>query len=266
MRKLEIEEYKERVFNVLISIDKICRENELKYMLCYRTLLGAVRHKGFIPWDDDIDIVMPREDYYKLGGYLTEHPECELNFIDISNRKDTIYYCAKICDSRTIVKESRYKPVEGYGAFVDVFPLDYLPDDEKEREKLRKKELFWIRMAQHAAELSPGNGKTIKQRVLKNLAFICSRFFVAGNILRRMHVRYMRMDQKPTKYIGVPWSPELFEAAWFDNVVEIEFEGHAFLAPAETDKVLTACYGDYMQLPPEKDRVYKHHLVCYERD
>ena len=79
-------------------------------------------------------------------------------------------------------------------------------------------------------------------------------------------MRYMRMDQKPTKYIGVPWSPELFEAAWFDNVVEIEFEGHAFLAPAETDKVLTACYGDYMQLPPEKDRVYKHHLVCYERD
>lgn len=135
MRKLTVEEYKACVLNVLEKIDYVCRENGYTYMICYGTLLGAVRHKGFIPWDDDIDIVMPREDYYKLGSYIIEHPELELNYIDISNRNDTFYYCAKVCDSKTIVKEGRYRELKGYGAFVDIFPLDYLPEDKKERER-----------------------------------------------------------------------------------------------------------------------------------
>lgn len=263
MKKITMKEYKECVLNVLEKIDFICRENNYTYMICYGTLLGAVRHKGFIPWDDDIDIVMPRKDYYKLGQYIIDHPEVGLNYIDISNRKDSIYYCAKVCDANTIVKESRFKQIEGYGAFVDVFPLDYLPEDSKERMRYCKRELFWARIVQHAAELTPGKGDGLKQDVLKKLAFYGAKIFNAEKVLLKMHQRYIKFDEVPTKYIGIPWDSNCFKTEWFQDKVEVEFEGKLFFAPKEIEKVLKASYGDYMRLPAEKDRVYKHHLECY---
>ena len=263
MRKIEIEEYKERVLEVLVKIDKICRANEFTYMLFYGTLLGAVRHKGFIPWDDDIDIVMPRDDYYKLGKYIVEHPELELNYIDVSNRDDTFYYCEKVCDAKTVVNESRYRHINGYGAFVDVFPFDYLPEKVSARIQYRDKELFWARVVQHSAELMPGQGHTLKQRIGKNVAFYVSRLFDAHKVLLKMHKRYMKFDEKPTKYMGLPWDGIPYESDWLKNRIEIEFEGRYFYAPSEIDKVLTRSFGDYMQLPPENERFYKHHLECY---
>ena len=83
------------------------------------------------------DIAMTRGEYAKLKAYITAHPELELNVIDINNQKDTIYACGKICDARTIVKESNFRPVEGYGAFIDVFLLDNIPNDEKERKRFK---------------------------------------------------------------------------------------------------------------------------------
>lgn len=211
MRKIEIEEYKERVLEVLVKIDKICRANEFTYMLFYGTLLGAVRHKGFIPWDDDIDIVMPRDDYYKLGKYIVEHPELELNYIDVSNRDDTFYYCAKVCDAKTVVNESRYRHINGYGAFVDVFPFDYLPEKVSARIQYRDKELFWARVVQHSAELMPGQGHTLKQRIGKMWP-LCLRLFDAHKVLLKMHKRYMKFDEKPTKYMGLHGMVSLMKA------------------------------------------------------
>lgn len=263
MHEIGMEEYKERVLEVLVKIDKICRKNNFTYMLFYGTLLGAVRHKGFIPWDDDIDIVMPREDYYKLGKYIIEHPELELNYIDVSNRDDTFYYCAKVCDARTVVNESRFRHIKGYGAFVDVFPLDYLPEKEKERIRYRNKELFWERVIQHSAEMKPGSGHSLMQIVRKNLAFYGAKLFDAHDVLLKMHKRYIKFDEKPTKYMGLPWDGIPYESDWLKNRIEIEFEGRYFYAPSEIDKVLTRSFGDYMQLPPENERVYKHHLKCY---
>ena len=266
MRKLTVEEYKACVLNVLEKIDYVCRENGYTYMICYGTLLGAVRHKGFIPWDDDIDIVMPREDYYKLGSYIIEHPELELNYIDISNRNDTFYYCAKVCDSKTIVKEGRYRELKGYGAFVDIFPLDYLPEDNKERERYCREELFWERIVQHSAELTPGKSENYKQEILKKLAFVFSRLFSSERILRKMHQRYIEFDKIKTAYIGIPWDSHFFKTEWFEHIIELEFEGKLFFAPKDYDKVLKSSYGDYMKLPPEKDRRYSHHLEGYRID
>lgn len=266
MQKIGINEYKERILDILVKVDKICRENNYVYVIFYGTLLGAVRHKGFIPWDDDIDIVMPREDYYKLGEYIINHPELGLNYIDIKNRKDTIYYCAKVCDSETVVKESRYKQIKGYGAFIDVFPLDYLPEEEDKRIKQQRKELFWVKLLQHSAELSPGKGVGIKQKILKNIAFLFAKFFDTEKIISEMHQRYILFNAIPTRYMGVPWESIPFEAQWFNDRVEVEFEGKKFFAPAEMKKVLSLSYGNYMQLPSEEDRIYKHHLECYKID
>lgn len=261
MRELSIEEYKTRVLNVLVKIDEICRENGFKYFIFYGTLLGAVRHKGFIPWDDDIDIVMFRDDYYKLADYIIAHPELGLNYIDIYNRDDTIYYCAKVCDAETIVKESSFVTIDGYGAFVDIFPLDYLEEDESKRKKVLKRELFWEKVHQHASMQRRKNAG-----FLKSAADWFSHFFDASKIIRKMHERYMENDKTPTRYMGLPFDKSVYDVEWLKESVDLEFDGHKFIAPKEYDTVLTATYGDYMKLPPEEDRVYKHSLDCYLKD
>lgn len=101
------------------------------------------------------------------------------------------------------------------------------------------------------------------QIVRKNLAFYGAKLFNAHDVLLKMHKRYIKFDEKPTKYMGLPWDGILYESDWLKNRIESEFEGRYFYAPSEIDKVLTRSFGDYMQLPPENERVYKHHLKCY---
>jgi lipopolysaccharide cholinephosphotransferase len=256
MKVLSVEEYKARILDVLIKVDGICRENNFRYFIFYGTLIGDVRHKGFIPWDDDIDIIMPREDYYKLADYIIGHPETGLNYIDIYNRKDTIYYCAKVCDAQTVVKESRFRMIDGYGAFVDVFPFDYLPEDSAERNKLRNKEVFWEKIHQHSSFTHSGKGKNLKHTLLIKASDFFARFFNASRIIEKMHNRYMESDKKPTNKMGVPFDQSTYDVSWLRETTELLFEGHLFLAPKEYDTVLKATYGDYMQLPPEEERVY----------
>lgn len=266
MRELSLEEYKQRVLGVLIKIDAICREMGYEYFILYGTLLGAVRHGGFIPWDDDVDIVMPREDYYKLGKYIQEHPEHGINYIDISNRPDTIYYCAKVCDTSTVVKESLFRPVEDYGAFVDIFPLDCFPDNEKARLRYYQKALRMEQIVQHATRIQPFKGKTWKSTLVRRAAFYYSRLYDPGKMIAKMHRLFMENNKKPTTYVGVPWSYQLFRADLFREKTELKFEGHSFYAPKNWDEALRASYGDYMQLPEESKRVCSHGLVCYEKD
>ena len=261
MRLLSTEEYKHRVLNVLIKIDQICRANDIHYMICYGTLLGAVRHKGFIPWDDDIDIVMFREDYYKLADFILAHPEYNLNYIDIYNRKDTIYYCAKVCDAQTVVKESRFKPVDGYGAFVDIFPLDYLPDNEMKRRRYKRQALHWERIVQHSSKISTSKGRNIYHSFLIKCSYVYAHCFNTGKMIQKMHSVFMSKDDIPTEYIGVPYGTH-FCASDFCETTELEFEGHLFYAPYEYDRILKTSYGDYMKLPPENQRV-SHYVECY---
>lgn len=264
MRILPPDMYKERVLNVLIKVDQICRENNFRYMICYGTLLGAVRHKGFIPWDDDIDIVMPRDDYYKLADYIIARPELELNYIDIYNREDTIYYCAKVCDAKTVVKEARFKPVEGYGAFIDIFPLDYIPDDEKEREDYKKKAFHWERIVQHSSKTSIGKGKNLVHSLQIAGSYFYSHCFSTSRMIHKMHDTFISNDKKPTGYIGVPYGTH-FRAEDFSETTELEFEGHMFIAPANFNRVLATSYGNYMELPPEDKRV-EHFIECYLKE
>lgn len=265
MRKLSVREYKEKILDILVKVDRICRENNYVYTICYGTLLGAVRHNGFIPWDDDIDIFMPRDDYYKLGDYIIHHPELGLNYIDISNRKDTIYYCAKVCDANTIITEAaHFRPVEGYGAFIDIFPLDYLPDDERKRRKYKAKSLYRARLVEHSSHLKPYKGKTIKQTMLIYAGFYYAHLFRTGKILEKMHRDFQKNNHVQTKWVGVPFGTA-FHAASFAARAEYTFEGHHFWGPANFDDVLKTAYGDYMTIPPVEKQI-THAVECYIKD
>ena len=139
MRKLSPEEYKKVLLSILTRIDSICRENGLKYMLAYGTLLGAVRHKGFIPWDDDIDLLLPRKDYETLRSVAKSFNTKEWKLLSYSNEPRFLLPFMKYCNKHTIVTPPRFNTGFVYGLSIDIFPLDYAPNNDYLRKKQANK-------------------------------------------------------------------------------------------------------------------------------
>ena len=146
MRKIELEEIKQRCLEILSYIDDICRKNEIQYYLAYGTLLGSVRHQGFIPWDDDIDICMTRENYYKFKKVIAEDKTTPFKLLYVDTEKDYTLPLPKVVDTRTSLSILSQKEKMKLGVFVDVFILDNVPDDDKLREKFFKKLEFYQRL------------------------------------------------------------------------------------------------------------------------
>ena len=264
MKLLSLDEYKETIVRIMFVIDQICREHNLTYMIFYGTLLGAVRHKGLIPWDDDIDIVMPRKDYDKLAEIINKG-NYSLRFIDIKYNPDTIYIWGKICDKQTELHEKNFKPVNGYGAFVDVFPLDYAPNDERRRQKEKKHLRRLALLETHSARNGFEHGKSFKTNVLRGLAYGFSRLFSPQFLIKTINRYVITRDKIPTDYYRV-YGGGIFPIEWLNKTIDIEFEGQMMKAPHDPDMVLRACFGDYMKLPPKEEQVCKHTLQCYLLD
>ena len=171
--KLSEKEYKDRLFDMLVKFDEFCNKYKLDYSLCGGTLLGAIRHKGFIPWDDDIDVVMPRPDYEKFKRLVKKYPLAPNLVFDISYEG----YVQKIIDKDTYLK-ARYASVDKH-LWMDVFPIDGLPDNKKEAEDRLMKALN-IRKLTVRSDARIGEGKiglealagVINHPVLKELPFI----------------------------------------------------------------------------------------------
>lgn len=252
----ELEELQEIELNILIYIDEICRENDLTYYLAYGTLIGAVRHKGFIPWDDDIDIVMPRTDYEKLMQIMQKE-NSRYKFISLETCKlDYNYPFAKIYDVQTRLIEG-YRPIEEeLGIYIDVFPIDGLGNTIEEVSKNSKKilknneRIWYLGTVKH-------NG--LKGRLLN---------IVGRKNINRWLVRIAKKnDYYKSKYVGSltgGWNEkEIMERKYYGDKIEIEFEGHKFYAPQYFDYILTRWYGNYMELPPENERVRNHQFKAW---
>lgn len=265
MEKISLEEYKKIILNVLKKVDTICRENGIKYFLFAGTLLGAVRHKGFIPWDDDIDICMMREDYDRLAKII-QSGEYGLNFIRIEENKDCFYPYGKICDVNTVLHENNFKDVEGYGAFIDVFPFGYLPDSESERKKINNKYFRKYQFLTHCARTGFTKSKSFKTNIKRWLAFVVSRPFSAEKITGKINDDFKKIGAQKTNHIGMIWWKKVWLAEDYEAVSEVEFEGYSFMAPLNPDRVLKMQFGDYMQLPPVEQQVLKHNLECYYKN
>lgn len=247
--------------SILQEMDRVCRKNGIKYFLFSGTLLGAVRHKGFIPWDDDIDVVLLRDEYERFVSLPPE--EFGPNFFRQTNGSDPEYHniYAKLRRSDTTYVESYMDDKRiNHGVFIDVFPLDGVP----ERRPLQA--VFWwpISVLGYTASL-----KTFKKEAKPHLIFPFIMFKMlspmSGGALMRAYGKLMRMfDLGRTQKVGFmthpgyPLDHVVYERSWFDSAVELEYEGLPMPAPVEHHKVLTQLFGEYTQLPPEDQRVPHH--------
>ncbi|MCR5561188.1 MAG: LicD family protein [Bacteroidales bacterium] len=268
MKQLTQKELQQESLKILKEVDAFCKANGIRYSMAYGTLLGAVRHKGFIPWDDDIDIVMMREDYDR---FCREYKSDRYELFCSARNSDAYVAYARVADMRDT--ESRtYIPWAGnrqdQGVRIDVFPLDYAPDDEK--EQLQQYKLFCT-LYDFSNRVRKANVKAIPGLPLK---FHIKRLVHSNRYNRRLarqtaeeaaawlEFLQRKLCAKPTKHLSQYACPDRNIREWFDvedfeNLIELPFEDTSFSAPANYDKVLTEWFGDYMQLPPEKDRKWR---------
>lgn len=263
MKKVLAEEYKQIVLSILIRVDEICKKNNITYCVFYGALLGSVRHGGYIPWDDDIDIIMTRNDYNKLMVAILSNPQYGLNFIDIQTNSKTVYAFAKICDIKTKVIDRAFEDVEGYGAFVDVFPYDYLPNDSVKRKKVMYECYLLNRIRSIGSRKKPNNEYKGIKRIKANIAFILSHFINSSAIVKKIDNIGRMLSKETTNFIGIVRNPkEVYPVEWIFPTQNIIFEGHIFQGPKEIEKCLRHEYGDYMELPPENKRI-PHAIDCW---
>lgn len=258
-------EYKKIVFDILKKTAEYCKKNSIMYYLSYGTLLGAVRHRGFIPWDDDIDIVMPRASYNKFLEKFNERRKDDLRLISVHNTEGYYLAFAKVVDTSLIVREKISGSIN-IGPYIDIFPLDNLGNSQEEAMKLLSKVGFYCNI------LKSKNNKWHKNRtIINNIKAMVASFYPLSKkkLIKKINQLSLNYDGKTTKYIGNAnmqnyGNREILFADWYRSTTMLEFEGEPFPAPIGYHKILLQLYGDYMQLPPIEEQVSRHSLTIYK--
>lgn len=251
-RKVTREEQKQIWLSMLKEIDSFCRDHNLKYSLAYGTLIGAIRHKGFIPWDDDVDIMMPEPDVDILKRELESDT---LGYVDID--VEPYYNCSF---SRICYKPTFSQPgisLRSYGLSIDLYPVLGLTSDKREQERFVEKGTELRRKAQF---LSIWRNRIIRRIPIKTIPF----YKKSLRVLRDYVQQYSYNNSKYFFINGGPveWG-EVYDYDLFADMTEVEFEGNTFMSVACYDKYLRDYYGDYMQLPPEDERHPYHGGTYY---
>lgn len=263
---IELEESKKIELEILSYFARFCEEHGLRYFLAYGTLIGAVRHKGFIPWDDDVDVQMPREDYNRLIKIFNDKKE--IDYLNLVAPEDKIsrHSIVKIIDTRTVKIEKSVDYKNGHlGIDIDVFPLDGQPSDEESYDKWWNKlnKIYWFYLINI---LDPS--VSIKKSIAVPLIRVLFNKKRMKKNADKLHAAY---PYETSQYVGSVESAfnskkNHIEKNQYENFVMLEFEGHLFRAPCGYDKILSTMYGDYMKLPPEEKQVTHHSNYCYWRE
>ena len=263
MKQLTVEQIRDIQIKLLTYFDKWCNEHNINYSLGEGTLIGAVRHKGFIPWDDDIDLLMLREDYELfINTYKGEY-----RLINYHTEKRWRDCFSRLSDESTFVKFMN--PKHNYhGVSISLFPIDNFPDEESKWDSAYKKILIyqWIGRRKVTWWMS-------KVSLVRNLRWCLLRFIfkpISFNWLaKQIEVLITQFNKTTTDRKGLLAC--YWDGTWycdkdaFSSYTSLEFEGHQFKAFSGYDTYLRAQYGDYMQLPPEEERIAKHDYKVYLR-
>lgn len=263
--QLTTAEVHNRLLEMAVAFHKFCIEHDLNYYLIGGSLLGAVRHKGFIPWDDDIDIGMPREDYEKLVTFSEIKDGLEIvSYHNDHGHYHPFAYC-NIADIHTIMEEQFIRKPTNKGLFLDVMPMDGLPPRREDAVKWGNKVGFWARILAYHSNSFP----TINS--LKQLARACvisfSRCFPEKWLIQKVESMSRSYDYKGSRLSGqivnkiYSIEREIRFTEDFDKPILAPFESAELFIPEGYDRILTELYGDYMTPPPDAEQKAHHGVI-----
>lgn len=264
-----LNDYLEKIHRVtldmMVDLDRFLRENNIDYSLAYGAMIGAVRHKGFIPWDDDIDIFMKRDDYerfikiYRSSGgidgyflYATDNPDSWLTHTKLF-KKNTAMISGIEDLYAPLTKETEHKEI-----FIDIFPLDKVPTDKRKRKKyMFRAKMRLVYTRDHAYQATNNKILWLASKILLSIPKCFKRKI--KNKTNKYVLKYNDL-QSDFDYVCTAEPLALYEflPPVLDETADMEFEGQNFKVYKEYDKILKVTYGDYMQLPKEEDRKPRH--------
>lgn len=265
LEEIKKEEFKKILIELLDEFDSFCKKNSIDYFLLFGTLLGAVRHKGFIPWDDDIDVGMLRNDYERfINSFKPSSEKFELLCLE----KNPRFLCpyAKLVHTGTILLENIRHP-QNTGVWLDIFPLDNCPPSERKTKSF----INSFKLLRFIVSV-----KTLK--ISKNRSFLKNGVLLIGRVLfalvplsfaiKKISKKAKKFKEVDSPYVGeICLNPygmkQIYKKEVFLESQNLLFEGKEYKVPSDFDYVLSKTYGEYMSLPAEKDRSSNHSFKCF---
>lgn len=262
----EISELRKIQMDILSYVDKTCREHNIHYSMSGGTLIGAVRHKGFIPWDDDIDIMLTRDDYNRLISAIQEkfsNGERRYKVLTHDIDNDFKFPYAKVVDESTLVIED-VKGCKNFGVFIDIFPIDFIPEGKCSTLFAKQRILYYLL---NIKRLKWEKGRSF----IKNCFISLSQFFLLplsdDMIIRKMEKVAKNASKTQTNRMSsLVWGygkKEIVPSSIHTIHIDLPFEDRNYMAIKDYDIYLTNLFGDYMQLPPKEKQVSHHGFKAY---
>lgn len=265
MKKLKNNQIKRLELEILLNFDEFCKKNKLRYYLSGGTLLGSIRHKGFIPWDDDIDVCMPRKDYEKLIEIFPDVYK-DKYILRAIKKNNFGYPFIKIVNNKTKINCEYVENKFENSLWIDIFPVDGLPKNEDKLKKIYASVNFYRKLLSlNFARMNKGT--TVWKKIFKPFAIIIAKIIGVNFCIKKIEDIASTYDYDKSNYVGaITWGlygvGERMKKSEFEKIVYVDFEGYKFPTFSCWDSYLKGLYGNYMQLPPIEKRK-NHEIEAY---
>lgn len=266
--KLTLNDIQHRLVEMTASFDEFCTEHNIRYYPGGGTLIGAIRHGGFIPWDDDVDFFLPREDYERLLKFSSISEDIDI----VSYKNPNGYYHpfqhANLADKKTMMISNSLKNQTGKGQFIDLFPLDNVPDNEKEMEK------FYAKLYGLCRKKSWSQNALKKPTTIRKFGFdvlsIMFHYCDVDKLVKKIDRIAQSYNEVDCLRWGIcsshPFKQHTWKKSDFDNILRRKFDFTEISVPEGYDSILSHTFGNYMKLPPKEQQIGHHDVDVYWRN